>query len=201
MVPADFLTYFAATAAAAGVLIGLLFVAISLRPDAIPGEKASVAAQAVSGSAFTALVNSFMVSLIALIPGTGLGWVAATLAVISLVNTIRLHLGLTERRSARTLLLLSTAAYVAQLVVGGLLALAPSSRSLVTTVAYLMIASFAVALSRAWSLVRGEHLIPALDGQAARDDTAPDDTGQDDAGQDHAGQDHAGQDGTEPRAG
>jgi len=46
VVPASFYGYFTAAGAAAGVLIGLLFVAVSLRPDTIFGEQASPAGRA-----------------------------------------------------------------------------------------------------------------------------------------------------------
>ena len=40
MIPAEFTSYFTAAAAAAGVLIGLLFVAVSLRPETVFGDRA-----------------------------------------------------------------------------------------------------------------------------------------------------------------
>jgi ABC-type phosphate transport system permease subunit len=92
MVPDDFVAFFATAATAAGALIGLLFVAASLRPETVLGKNAPPAARAVAGSAFTALVNSFFVSLIACIPGTRLGYTAAVMALISLWGTLRTHL-------------------------------------------------------------------------------------------------------------
>jgi len=41
VVPGEFTAYFAGAAAAAGVLIGLLFVAASLRPESVFGESAT----------------------------------------------------------------------------------------------------------------------------------------------------------------
>lgn len=63
MVPSEFLGFFAAAGTAAGALIGLLFVAVTLRPESVLGDKADPAARAVAGSAFTALVASFAVAL------------------------------------------------------------------------------------------------------------------------------------------
>jgi hypothetical protein len=158
VVPGQFTGYFAAASAAAGVLIGLLFVAVSLRPDAVLGRTAPPRVRATAASAFTALVNSFFVSLIALIPGTSLGYTAATMALLSLYQTLRLHLGLTRRTAALLQLILALAAYVGQLGVGVALAIKPHETGLVYDVAYLLIASFAVALGRAWSLMQGEHV-------------------------------------------
>jgi hypothetical protein len=75
VVPAEFTGYFTAAAAAAGVLIGLLFAAVSVRSDTIFGDDASAAGRAQAGSAFISLSNCFFVSL-ALIPQAGLGAVA-----------------------------------------------------------------------------------------------------------------------------
>jgi hypothetical protein len=57
VVSAEFTGYFTAAAAAAGVLIGLLFVAVSLRPDTIFGDAAPAAGRAQAGSAFTSLAR------------------------------------------------------------------------------------------------------------------------------------------------
>jgi ABC-type phosphate transport system permease subunit len=65
----------------------LLFVAGSLRPETLLGRDAPPAAKAISGSAFTALFNSFFVALIALIPSTSLGCPAAVMALVSLYST------------------------------------------------------------------------------------------------------------------
>ena len=91
MVTGDFIGYFAAAGTAAGTLIGLLFVAVSLRPESVLGAGAPPEGRAVAGSAFIALVNSFFVSLIAVIPHTSLGYVAAIMALLSLLYTLRLH--------------------------------------------------------------------------------------------------------------
>jgi hypothetical protein len=158
VIPAEFTGYFAAVAAAGGVLIGLLFVAVSLRPETIFGESASPAGRAQAGSAFTSLVNTFFIALVALIPQAGLGEVAVIMAVISLVNTARLHREVAKREMQVALLVLAVATYVYQLVTGVILIIEPGNRFQVFTIAYLAIASFAAALGRAWSLAQGRHL-------------------------------------------
>ena len=65
MVPAEFTGYFMAAAAAAGVLIGLLFVAVSLRSETVFGDGASAVGRVQAGSAFISLSNCFFVSLVA----------------------------------------------------------------------------------------------------------------------------------------
>ena len=155
MVPASFIGYFTGAATAGAALIGLLFVAVSLRPESVRRTGSSARAHAVAGSAFTALVNSFFVSLIALIPGTNLGYTAVIMALISLYSTFRLHRGLGKGESAVMLLVLALAAYLTQLVAGVFLVASPGDQSLMYTIAYVLVAAFAAALGRAWSLLQG----------------------------------------------
>jgi hypothetical protein len=166
VVPASFDGYFTAAAAAAGVLIGLLFVAVSLRPDTIFGEQASPAGLAQAGSAFTCLVNCFFVSLVALIPTTSLGVVCIILALSSLLATTRLHREVARHELQLWLLVISLATYLYQLIVGILL-LVRTGYGQDFNVAYLQIGFFAIALRRAWSLVQGKHLSRAPSGTPA----------------------------------
>jgi hypothetical protein len=158
VVPDDFTGYFAAAGTAAGALIGLLFVAASLRPEAVLGQGAPPAAKAVASSAFTALINSFFVSLIALIPHTSLGYTATTMALISLYSTWRTHHQLSRHEAAVLQLVLAVVAYVTQLGLGITLIIHQQDQTLVYYVAYVLIGSFAVALRRAWSLMQGRGL-------------------------------------------
>ena len=158
MVPDDFTGYFAAAATAAGALIGLLFVAASLRPETVLGRDAPPAARAIAGSAFTALVNSFFVSLIALIPNTRLGYTATIMALISLWSTLRLH-GQVPRRDAHVLQLsLALVANLGQLGVGVASIFSPGTSGYVVAVAYQLVASCVVGPRRDWSLLQGRHL-------------------------------------------
>jgi hypothetical protein len=167
VVSGEFIAYFAAAATAAGTLIGLLFVAVSLRPESVRGDAGVPQAQAVANAAFIALTNSFIVSLIALIPGTSLGYTAAIAALASLLFTLRLHLRLARHASAVAQLVLALGAYGAQLVVGIDLAARPHSQTLLHVAAYLLIGSFAVGLSRAWSLLQGRYAAPKPRSKAA----------------------------------
>jgi uncharacterized membrane protein len=158
VVPAEFNGYFAAAAAAAGVLIGLLFVAVSLRSDTVFGDDAPAAGRAQAGSAFISLANCFFVSLVALIPAAGLGVVAIIMSVISGVSTVRMHGRMARQELRIAMLALSLVTYLFQLVIGILLVISPGDHTEVYSVAYLEIALFAVALGRAWGLVQGKHL-------------------------------------------
>jgi hypothetical protein len=158
VVPDDFVIYFATAATAAGALIGLLFVAASLRPDTVLGREAPPAARAIAGSAFTALVNGFFVSLIACIPDTRLGYPAVVMALTSVWGTLRMHREIPRHDDRLLQFGLALLAYLGQLGVGVASIISPHTSGYVETLAYLIIASFAVALRRAWSLLQGRHL-------------------------------------------
>jgi hypothetical protein len=158
VVLAEFTGYFTAAAAGAGVLIGLLFVAVSLRPETVFGDGAPASGRAHAGSAFISLSNCFFVSLVALIPQAGLGVVAVAMSIISLLATVRLHEQVARQELQLVILMLSLVTYLFQLVIGILLVISPGDHGLVFSVAYLEIALFAVALGRAWALVQGKHL-------------------------------------------
>jgi hypothetical protein len=159
VVPTDFTGYFTATAAAAGVLIGLLFVAVALRPDTIFGANAPAAGRAQAGSAFTALVNCFFVSLVALIPQAGVGGVSVTVAIISILATLRLHREVAKRELQVWMLTASMAIYLFQLGVGLASMLDQTNTTLVFCAAYTIIGQISSALGRAWSLMEGRHLV------------------------------------------
>jgi hypothetical protein len=160
MVPDKFIPYFTASAAAAGVLIGLLFVAVALRPETIFGDGAPPGGRALAGSAFTGLVNGFFISVVALIPEANLGVVGVTMSLVSLLSTTRLQRELVRRELHLLLLILSIGTYVYQLVTSVLLLVNSADVGQVYTLCYLVVASFAVALSRAWALLQGRHLRP-----------------------------------------
>lgn len=165
MVPSAYLTFFTTSASAAGALIGLLFIAVTMRADSIVGPSAPVTGRALAGSSFTGLANAFLISLMAAIPTVELGDVAVVLATVSLFNTARLHLRLRSEETRWSLLVLSTAAYVSQLGLGIDLVVHHRSTWAVNDLCYVVIASFVAALGRAWSLIQGRHLADAKTAQ------------------------------------
>ncbi len=158
MVPPGFTGYFAAAAGGAGVLIGLLFVAVSLRPETIFGAKARAAGQAQAGSAFISLANCFSLSLVALIPQTNIGVAAIAVAVVSTVATLRLHREVARHELQPVMLSLSLCTFLLQFAFGLVIVIGRGDESTVSNLAYLQIALFGVALGRAWSLAQGKHL-------------------------------------------
>jgi hypothetical protein len=155
MVPSSYNGFFGAASAAAGALIGLLFVVVSFRPDDVVGANARPAARVRAASSFIGLVNAFFVALLALIPGTNLGVGACIMALVSLFSTVRLHLRRLGKLQA-AIFVASLAAFAIQLFYGVDLVLRPHDKAAVTGLTFVLIASFGVALGRAWSLMEGK---------------------------------------------
>jgi hypothetical protein len=89
MIPAAYIAFFSISAGAAATLIGLLFVAVSVAPERTVGKKASSSRRAVAESAFTGLLNPFLISLIALIPVAPLGIGTLAITGATLLNALR----------------------------------------------------------------------------------------------------------------
>ena len=155
MVPDSFTGYFTAAAAAASALIGLLFVAVSLRPDDIFADITPGGGKALASSSFTGLVNGFFLSMAALIPGKNLGVSSAVLAVFCISQTLRLHRRLGTARSSVLTSVASVAIFIVQLAAGIGLTTHPHNVTFVKILAWVTITSFMVALFRAWALLRG----------------------------------------------
>jgi len=176
MVPSAYDAYLTAVATAAAALIGLLFVAVSVRDDTIFGPNAVPGGEALAIGAFTGLVNSFVVCLLGLIPQVNIGEPAVTMALISLVSTLRLQ---RRVRSGRSLVVVAVTflAYAAQLTYGVLLLINPDSSDDVLNLSFIVFTTLVISLERAWSLLKGEHLANARRGAAPGDDDPPDGSG------------------------
>lgn len=171
MVPAVYDTYFATMATAAAALTGLLFVAVSVRDDTIFGPNAVPGGEALAITAFTGLVNSFVVSLLGLIPKTNIGEPAVIMAVIGIVAIVRLQRRLHTGRN-RIVLAITLLAYAAQLGFGVLLLVDPHDSGQLIQLSFIVFATLIVSLQRAWSLLKGKHLASAH-GTAVTGDRDP----------------------------
>jgi hypothetical protein len=156
MVPGVYDSYFAALATASAALIGLLFVAVSVRDETIFGPKAMPGGEALAVTAFIGLVSSFVVSLIGLIPEVNIGEPAVIMAVISIVATVRLQRRLHAGRNLIALII-TMLAYAAQFGFGVLLLIDPRSDQLIN-LSVIVFVPLIVSLQRAWSLLKGKHL-------------------------------------------
>ncbi|HKT39299.1 MAG TPA: hypothetical protein VJR48_13070, partial [Ktedonobacterales bacterium] len=142
--------------------IGLLFVAIAIEPDQIFQGKNQERELAASG-AFTSLVNAFMISLIALIPDINIGWGVIVIAGLSLLN-ILLHAADKLRRGQRTFNRSVFYTISALLLYGleifysiQLIRQPNNSLDALYTLVFVLVTTYAVALTRAWTLLGGEN--------------------------------------------
>jgi hypothetical protein len=173
--PAGFHDFFSASAAVAGALIGLLFVAISVTPGKVTGDTARAEHQVTAGAAFTALVNTLVFSLAALLPGSSLSTTAIALAAAGLASTAGLGILLYREHKERIrlgqviLLLTPLALYGLQLANGIALGGSPRDAGSLSSAGGLSIVFFVYAIARAWQLVgaRDPSLLPAVAALAA----------------------------------
>jgi hypothetical protein len=181
VVPVSYHDFFGGCATIAGALIGLLFVAISVSPGRSAGGKASLDHQVTAGAAFSALVNTLVISLVALLPGASLGQTATVLAAIGLSSTTGLVVVLLREHQAPirldqvVLLVALLALYGLELADGIALGESPRDVGHVNSLGVLSIAFFGFAIARAWQLVgaRSSHLLPTVAGLAHRPAVAP----------------------------
>jgi hypothetical protein len=171
MVPGVYDVYLAAMATAAAALIGLLFVAVSVRDDTIFGPHAMPGGEALAITAFTGLVNSFVVASLGLIPKINIGEPAVIMAVISLVAIARLQRRLHIGRNL-IVLAITLLTYVAQFGLGVLLLVDPHESDQLINLSIIVFVTLIVSLQRAWSLLKGKHLAGAR-GTAATGDHEP----------------------------
>lgn len=173
MVPDEYIAYLAAMATAAAALIGLLFVAVSVRDDTIFGPNAMPGGEALAITAFTGLVNSLVVSLLGLIPKINIGEPAVTMAVIGIVAILRLQRRLHTGRNL-IVLVVTLLTYAAQLGLGVLLLVDPHESNQLINLSITVFITLIVSLQRAWSLLKNKHLTTARSSAVAEDHQPPD---------------------------
>ncbi len=172
MVPGVYDAYFAAMATAAAALIGLLFVAVSVRDDTIFGSKAMPGGEALAVTAFIGLVSSFVVSLLGLIPKVNIGEPAVVMAVIGIVAMVRLQRRLHVGRNL-IVLAITLLAYAAQFGLGVLLLVDSHDSDQLINLSIIVSVTLIVSLQRAWSLLKGKHLAGARGAAVTGDHDPP----------------------------
>ncbi len=160
MVPSSYHSFFSGSVSAAGALIGLLFVAISIVPHKLAGEQASTGFQIKAGLAFSSLINALVLSLYALLPGENLavaGLVLALVGISSIAGLAVLALRDPELRVRRVAIgvrfvgMLSI--FTVQLIESLALGSRPHDTGPLSVVCTLVVVCFLVAIDRAWELL------------------------------------------------
>jgi len=82
MVPEGLREFFTASTGASARLLGLPFIAIDVEPKSILGQQSPVVSRSRASSAYTALVNTFFISLFGTIRTSGLRYLPLILAVV-----------------------------------------------------------------------------------------------------------------------
>jgi hypothetical protein len=205
VVPPAFANFFIASASAGAALVGLLFVAVSLAPEQIVTRRAPQERQAVAGSAFTALMNAFFLSLAALIPNTNFGLVVVPVSCLCLVTSLIQAWPLLRRRKGwlsllrrAFLVVLSVGLYGLELLNGYQLLMAPSQVGIVYGLVSCLIGAFALGLIRAWELLGVQRY--GLMGWLSPLRDLPDTESFARAGNSHSAGEHARTDETTPRS-
>jgi hypothetical protein len=161
LVPEGLREFFTASTGASATLLGLLFIAIAVEPKSIVGEQSPVESHSRASSAYTALLNVFFISLLGTIRTSGLGHVSLILAAVGLANTLGIGAKLWRESPRRRrvlssgvgLLLGSTVVYTLELWYAWQIVKDPGNTAQIYTLAYLLVALYAVALGRAWEVL------------------------------------------------
>lgn len=158
MVPVSFHDFFGGCATIAGALIGLLFVALSVSPESLKGENARTEHQVRAGAAFSSLVNTMVIALVALLPTADLGTAGLILSAAGLGTTVALIIVLARerRRIGRgdlSMFVILLTLYGLQLANSVHLGTAPHNAGLVVNQGVLAIGFFLFGIARAWQLV------------------------------------------------
>jgi hypothetical protein len=151
---------FAASAAAAGALTGLLFVAMTVATRQALAGAARVIRQVRASAALLAFTNTLAVSLFGLVPGINVGYPAAILAVIGIFFTaaavrsiLGCHPGRALVRSQLGLIGLLLLIYFAELLAGIVVLGNPASATSVQVIDYAIVTSVLVGIGRAWEFI------------------------------------------------
>ena len=167
LVPSSFHDYFVASTGAGAALVGLLFVAISIAPQRTVMHNAPLENQVLATTTFTAMVNAFFISLVALIPGPNLGIITVIMGALAFVNSLTLGWNFLQRRrdaSKRTsglssliLVVFGLGLYGFEVSQGIQLVLQPRDTDIVTFLASIIVAVYGLGLTRAWQLLGAQR--------------------------------------------
>jgi hypothetical protein len=163
MTPGPYANFLVVSAGASAVLIGLLFVSVSVAPERVFGRRAEAGQHARALSSFTAFANVFFISIAGLIPNQPIGPVVVILGVLAASQTLSLLLLVKAWRRESTiirgltLVAVSGAVYGYEIVTGVRLSATPTNAGALTTLLQLLLGCYAIGLARAWELLGASH--------------------------------------------
>jgi hypothetical protein len=185
MVPPGFTTFFVVMAGVGATLFGLIFLVISIKPESTVWANTSVMSQVQAASAYTALLNPLVISLIALVPYEQIGKVTLVMSSIGLANTLVMSLSLLKGKFSwieglRKLIFIlgSFVIYGFEISYAIHLLLSPTDLSTLSSLAILLVVIYLYGIARAWDLVGGRqfHIQELLLHSLQKQEASPSDT-------------------------
>jgi hypothetical protein len=166
VVPESIHDFFVASGSAAGALIGLMFVAISVASERLARVEATGQHYRIrAAAAITAFTNALAVSLFALIPVHKIGPTSVAVAVVGLTFVAAALLSLIHLRQVRwdtlrdaLFLIVLAVTFVIQLIEGLDVIARSGDSGAVDTIAILVVVCFLVGIGSAWELVGGPSI-------------------------------------------
>lgn len=161
MVPDSYHEFFVAIVGAAGALIGLLFVAVSLVSRRLRDPGSTHLVQSQASAALLVFSNSLTLGLFALIPVDDLAWATVAVSFLGIVyglsvSRVAFARSVADQNTRRQLRRIAVGALVISgfEMYGGLeMVVHPDSSGGVQTIATTLIVAVIFGISRAWELV------------------------------------------------
>jgi hypothetical protein len=166
VVPESIHDFFVASGSAAGALIGLMFVAISVAAERLAREEATGQHYRIrAAAAITAFTNALVVSLFALIPEHKIGPTSVSVAILglsfvaaALLSVIRQRQGISDTLREALFLIALAVTFVFQLIEGIDVISQSGDSGAVDTIAILVVVCFLIGIGSAWELVGGPSI-------------------------------------------
>jgi hypothetical protein len=151
---------FAATAAAAAALTGLLFVAMSVAPQQAVVRGPRMIRQIRASAALLAFTNTLAIALFGLVPGTNVGYPALVVAIIGIFFTaaairsiVASHASPALVRGQVSLIGILLLICFSELIAGAVVIGNPGSETSVQVIGYAVVTSLLVGIGRAWEFI------------------------------------------------
>jgi hypothetical protein len=160
MVPLEFTTFFSVMAGVGGTLFGLIFVAITIRPEAASDDSSSQLRPFQIASSYTALLNPLVISLLALVPHATIGTVTIVMSSIGLINScligihlVQVSMWWTNKVGGVFFILVSLLLYGFEIYCAIRLTTTPHDPQALYNLTTLLVIIYLYGIARAWDLV------------------------------------------------